>query len=113
LHQYNYVQIRLSHHIQYYLLTAYLLTAYLLTDENVENEGELFIFNVPKEFMKFLVKKYGGYAHGTIEEYGKIEGELDESKEYALRPEVGSNCWNFILEYRINESDLIDYSYKN
>ena len=106
--KYHYVQIRLSHDIQFYLLSAY-----LLNEENVENEGELFIFNVPKEFMKFLVKKYGGYAHGTIKEYGKIEGELDESKEYAIRPEVGSDCWNFLLNYRINESELVDYSYKN
>jgi hypothetical protein len=38
----------------------------------VESEGELYIFKVSKEDIKRIVVSFGGYAHGTIKEHGKI-----------------------------------------
>lgn len=97
--KFNYVQIRISQNINIYLLTAYHLTA-----ENVENEGELYVFKIPKENMKDIIAKFGGYAHGTIKEHGVITSqsieEDDNKKEYAIRPTFGSNCWKALLKYR-------------
>ena len=42
--KFNWLQIRLYHDIQNYIFTAY-----YLNNNNVEGEGELFIFNIPKE----------------------------------------------------------------
>lgn len=56
--------------------------------------------------MKILVYNYGYYAHGTIKKLGDISREdLDNpenSKEYALRPKIGDDCWNNLLEFRID-----------
>ena len=94
--KFNYVQIRLSHDT-----ASYILTAYHLTPENVENEGELYVFDVPKEALKDIIVAHGGYAHGTIKENGKITAEtMDEAKEYAIRPSFGSECWEKLMKFR-------------
>ena len=72
-------------------------------------EGELYIFKVPKAEIKKIVVSYGGYAHGTIKEYGIITIEsLNnlKNKEYALRPSINDNCWNELIMFRVLESDL-------
>ena len=105
--KFNYVQIRLSQKIDYYILTAY-----HLIPENVEKAGALYIFRVPKEGMKELILLYGGYAHGTVKEHGKITAEkLEEDlnspiREYAIRPLFGDKCWNALLLYLCQEDDL-------
>lgn len=100
--KFNYVQIRPSHDCDTYVLTAYNLSCH-----NVDAEGELYVFKVPKEDMKRLVVSYGGYAHGTIKEHGKITIESlndDRStKEYAIRPTINSPCWNAMLPFLVNE----------
>ena len=100
--KFNYVQIRPSHDCDNYLLTAY-----HLTPENVESEGELYIFRVPKKDMLVLLSSYGGYAHGTNKEHGKISAtSFDHTKEYALRPAYNDKCWQALLPFRISEAAL-------
>ena len=102
--RFNYVQLRPSHRVDYYMLTAY-----YITHENVSNCGELFIFKVPKLDMCDLIVKYGTYAHGTIKKQGPITLESVmsiEHVEYALRPVYGSQLWSKLLEYKCTSSDL-------
>ena len=101
----NFVQIRPSHDCD-----TYILTAYHLSHENIESEGELYIFKVPKKDIKNIVISYGGYAHGTIKEHGKITADYlnDENiiKEYALRPTINDNCWKALMKFRVSETSL-------
>lgn len=98
--KFNWVQLRVSHDIQYYILTAYHLSTV-----NVEAGGELYVFSVSKEDMLPLIVNYGGYAHGTVKENGPITlADLKDEKnkkEYALRPSYGDACWKDILSYRV------------
>lgn len=98
--KFNWVQLRLSHDIQYYILTAY-----HLTKKNVENEGELYIFSVPKNHMIDLIANHGGYAHGTVKDLGAISlsdlQNKDNKKEYALRPSYEDSCWLDMLKFRV------------
>lgn len=103
--KFNYVQLRPSHDI-----THYLLTAYHLNFENVGREGDFFVFKVPKDEMKILIANYGGYAHGTIKEYGVITEESlndpNNKKEYAIRPTFSDPCWQYLLRFKIQEDQL-------
>jgi hypothetical protein len=103
--KFNWVQLRISHNIHYYILTAYNLSS-----KNVENQGDLYVFSVPKYDMHTLIAMYGGYAHGTIKEYGAISitdlQDENNKKEYALRPSFGDKCWLDIMKFRINEEQL-------
>lgn len=80
--KFNFVQIRPSHDCE-----TYILTAYNLSSKNVESEGELYIFKVPKEDIKKIVVSFGGYAHGTIKKHGKItiESLNDEKTQKNMR----------------------------
>lgn len=103
--KFNFVQIRPSHSIDFYLLTAY-----HLTPQNVDNKGELYIFYIPKESIKHIIISHGTYAHGTKKTHGPItiQSMDDETnqKEYALRPSFNDKCWKKLLPFRISESDL-------
>jgi len=103
--KFNFVQIRPSHDCDIYILTAYHLSF-----ENVDSEGKLYIFKVPKEEMKKLIVSYGGYAHGTIKEHGKITVESlhdeNNTKEYAIRPTINDSCWKSLLSFQVDEKDL-------
>lgn len=103
--KFNYVQIRPSHNISHYLLTAY-----ALTPDNVGNGGELFIFKVPKTIILGLICKYGNYAHGTISRNGPITRETvcstTNTFEYSLRPKINDSCWKDLLPYRITEEEI-------
>ena len=102
--KFNYVQLRMNHCCNYFL------TAYHISNENINNLGELFIFKINKNEMKDLILKYGGYAHGTVRNLGKISKEdLDDitnDKEYAIRPKYGDKCWNELLTYSVKETDI-------
>jgi hypothetical protein len=104
--KFNYVQIRISQAVSYYILTAY-----HLSPNNVENEGELYMFKVSKEDLKQIILEYGSYAHGTIKKNGKISVESlnDENNlnEYAIRPLYGDECWKSLTKFRINEQVLL------
>lgn len=99
--QFNYLQIRFFQDVDY------ILTAFYVSKENIENEGELFIFSLPKEDMKNIVLKFGHYAHGTKNELPPITMERlnDPSIRllYAIRPRYGGKCWNELLKYRIDD----------
>lgn len=103
--EFNYVQLRPSHNIQ-----SYLLTAYYLSKENVETGGDLYVFRVPKVDMCSIILNHGGYAHGTNSEHGRISLESlqdpTSKKEYAIRPSFGDACWRDLLKFRITEEDL-------
>jgi hypothetical protein len=103
--KFNYVQLRPSHPISYYILTAY-----HLCEDNISTEGELYIFKVAKEDMKTLIVNHGSYAHGTLKEHLRItEESLDDitnKKEYALRTRIGDACWKALLPFRIQENAL-------
>lgn len=99
--KFNYVQIRMNH------VCEYLLTAYYLDYSNIDDNGELFIFRLKKEDIKELILKYGGYAHGTISKLGYITKEdldnIENEKEYALRPKYNDECWKELLHYRVTD----------
>ncbi len=103
--KFNWVQLRVSQDIQYYILTAYHLIS-----ENVETGGELYVFSVPKDDMLPLIVNYGGYAHGTLKEHGAITmADLKDEKnkkEYAMRPSYGDKCWSDIMKFRVSEDSL-------
>lgn len=103
--KFNFVQIRLNPQI-----TFFIFTAFYLCPENVNQEGELFIFKIPLQQMKQLVLNYGGYAHGTIKEHGKIVSEsledAENKREYAIRPVFNDKCWKALMLFRIQESEL-------
>lgn len=94
--KFNYVQLRPAHSCEMYILVAY----YLCID-NVENEGDLYIFSVPKDSIETLICKYGSYAHGTVKSNGPITREsLACTKlEYALRPSFGDACWKELEQF--------------
>jgi hypothetical protein len=99
--KFNYVQLRMNHDC------VYIFSAYYICIDNVENEGELYIFKLNKKELKDLIYKYGGYAHGTVQKLGKItEDDLDNQendKEYAIRPKYGDKCWIELLNYRVQD----------
>jgi len=100
--KFNFVQIRLGHNIDFYLLTAY-----YLDKSNLGNDGELYTFFIDKHNMIDIICNYGSYAHGTVGEYGKISKEnIREDCEYAIRPLYGSLLWSKLLEYRLTNSAL-------
>lgn len=103
--KFNFVQIRPSHDCE-----TYILTAYHLSSENVESEGDLYIFKVPKSDIKRIIVSYGGYAHGTIKEHGEITmdslNDEKNTKEYALRPTINDDCWKMLLPFKVIESEL-------
>ena len=81
-----------------------ILLAYYLDYTNLEILGELYIFRLNKENIKQLILKYGGYAHGTIKKNGKITiedlNDINNTKEYAIRPIYNSKCWNELLNFK-------------
>jgi hypothetical protein len=99
--KFNYVQLRMNHNCEY------IFTAYHIDYTNLDNLGDLYIFKLNKENIKPLIVKYGGYAHGTIGQLGEITienlNDLNNKKEYALRPKYGDNCWINLLQFRIDE----------
>jgi hypothetical protein len=91
--RFNYVQIR-PHH----LIDHYLLTAYYLNKNNIDTDGELFMFGLPKTVMNEFLQQFGQYAHGIKSD--------DHRNEYAIRPVYGDSCWNELIKYRISELDI-------
>lgn len=102
--KFNYVQLRMNHNCEY------ILTAYHIDYDTLDNLGNLFIFKLNKENIKPLILNYGGYAHGTIQKLGPIKKEdlddVNNDKEYAIRPKYGDACWNELLKFRIDDIGL-------
>jgi hypothetical protein len=104
--KFNYVQLRMNHNIDYYILTAY-----YLNNNNLKNKGELFVFIIGKNELKNIIFKYGQYAHGTLNKNGKRTMEImndNDKNEYSIRPIYGDLCWNELLKYRVNEDNIFE-----
>ena len=103
--KFNFVQIRPSHDCDIYIFTAYHLSL-----ENIETEGDLYIFKVPKSEINKIILSFGGYAHGTIKEHGTITidslNDTKSIKEYVLRPKFNDECWKALMHFRVFESDI-------
>jgi len=103
--KFNYVQIRPSH-----ICDMYILTAYHLSLENIELEGNLYVFKVPKNDMLNILVSHGSYAHRTKKENGAITLESLQDptsmKEYAIRPVFNDACWKELMKYVIEEEDI-------
>ena len=102
--KFNYVQLRMNHNIDFYILTAY-----YLSKENIKNKGELFVFMISKIDLKNIIFKYGNYAHGTLNKNGKrtfdVMNETDKN-EYAIRPKYGDNCWKELLNFKVDDKNI-------
>ena len=89
---------------------VYIFTAYYISVDNIDTEGELFIFKMNKEDVKKIIVAFGGYAHGTKHKLGEITAtELDNpenDKEYAIRPKYGDKCWNELLHFRVEDLNI-------
>jgi hypothetical protein len=100
--QLNLVQIRPDHTIDYYLFVGYNL---------YEGDiGKAYVMKIPAADLYALLPIYGGYAHGTIKELGKITSTNIKGRncEYALRPNptlndrcAGKRLWIEMLKYRV------------
>ena len=99
---FNFLQIRPSHTIDYYIFVGYNLFE--------ENIGKTYILKVPSKVVYNLLPEYGSYAHGTVNKKGKITKEIIEKEdyEYALRPCPVSNkntksskLWDILKKYEI------------
>ena len=103
--KFNFVQIRLSHDISWYIFTAYHLSV-----KNVENSGELYIFKISKKDIIDILTIHGSYSHGTVKEHGKITpcslSKKNNTIEYCIRATHEDACWKKLLEYRIDEKNL-------
>lgn len=99
--KFNFVQLRINHNCEY------IFTAYYIDYINLDNLGELYIFKLNKEDIKSLIVKYGSYAHGTTRKLGKITidnlNDVNNKKEYALRPKYNDKCWIDLLKFRVDE----------
>jgi len=99
--KFNFVQLRMNHACEY------IFTAYYINNNNIEINGELFIFKLNKINIINLILNYGHYAHGTKKKLGPItEHDLKNNtnnKEYALRPKYDDKCWKNLLKFRIRE----------
>ena len=95
--KFNFVQIRFNH------TCSYIFTAYHLSKNNIKRNGDLYIFLIDKNNLKYLVLKYGNYAHGSITNNGliTIESLKNSDKEYSLRPKFGDKCWKDMMKFRI------------
>lgn len=91
---FNFVQIRPDHDVNFYILMCF----------NVyEDElGKIYWFLCPADKLYNLLPKYGRYAHGTTEKFGKItlDNLFGHNYEYALRPQPAKNIglWKILTE---------------
>ena len=92
--QFNFVQIRPDHEIDYYIFMCYNVFA--------DELGKIYWFLCPSNKLYELLPKYGGYAHGTIQKFGKIEmtNIYGHNYEYAIRPNPINNThlWNKLIK---------------
>ena len=100
--QFNFVQIRPSHQIDYYLFVIY--------DCYIGIHGQIYYLLIPSKELYNLIPEYGGYSHGTITKNGKIT-KVDEKYEYSLRPNSlkpgkSNDLFKILLKYRVFPEQL-------
>ena len=85
---------------------------------NEETIGKIYWFLIPSDDLYELLPEYGGYAHNSVEENGKITLEKIYDKnqyEYCLRPnpvkkdtQKCKKLWNiFINKYNFTEEEIM------
>jgi len=84
----NFVQLRPSHKIDYYILSYY--------DPKHTGPDVLEHFICESQALYSLIPEFGGYAHGTVKDNGKVTAEnivknLKNGCEYAVRPNTTNN----------------------
>jgi hypothetical protein len=103
--KFNFVQIRPFHNCNYYMFISF-----YLNDSNVELEGDLFIFKIPKSDINQLLFKFGSYAHGSKKQNGNITlidlENKSNFKEYSIRTKFNDKCWKELLNYRIQPDEI-------
>lgn len=98
----NFVQLRPDHKIDYYIFACY----NMYHDDKI---GKAFLLKIPAKNVNDMIVHYGGYAHGTCQELGKItlENLKGRNCEYAIR--CNPNCkkgknaklWKVMLSYEV------------
>jgi hypothetical protein len=101
---FNFVQLRPSHEVDYYLFATF----------NISQDKVTWILATPENLYP-VIADFGGYAHGTIKAQGEItiDSIKGSSYEYALRPSENANkntkatkCWQAVTEYEVTENEL-------
>jgi len=104
---YNFVQLRPSHNIDYYIFLVY--------DVKDGEFGKYYLLLIPESDMIALIKKYGHLAHGTKKKLGGAE-DTDMTKtnnEYAIRCNPHKNgkpleIWNVLKKYNKTIPEIKD-----
>lgn len=105
----HFVQLRLTHDIDFYLFAVY---------DAMADKIHYFLLTKP-DVKKLVLKWVKGYAHGTRSEKGEVSDNINNPDlEYAFRPVIGSEQWNDLLQYSItddmlNEKSVWDTKYEN
>jgi len=106
--QFNFVQLRPCHKIDYYIFMVY--------DMFVGDLGKVYWFLCPSAELYDLIPEYGGYAHGTVEKLGKITHDnlFRKNIEYCLRPNSlkpvstkQRKLWELLLQkFQVEEENI-------
>ena len=105
----HFVQLRPDHHIDFYVFLVYNM---------FEGElGKIFWFICEPHDLYKLLPDYGGYAHGTITQLGKItlDNVYGRNCEYALRPHPnakkqtkGGQLWDiFYKQFNVSLDEIL------
>jgi hypothetical protein len=108
--QTNFVQLRPDHDIDYYLFLVY--------DQDDGSEfGSVKWFLCPSSELYDLLPEFGGYAHGSIDEYDKIKENniRGKNREFCLRPNSKSSVgtkprrlWDIMVsKFSVTEEQII------
>lgn len=105
--QFNFVQIRPDHNIDYYILLCYNLFE--------TKFGKIYWFLCPSKDLYELLPKYGDYAHGTKTRLGEIKDDNihGHNHEYVLRPNPlikkskSKQLWDVLIEKFSNTEEGI------
>lgn len=105
---FNIVQIRPDHDIDYYII--------LLYDLYSDSKGKEYWLLIPSYKLYELIIEYGSYAHGTINKLGPINNNTiyGNNNEYALRfnPNIKDEnkpkkIWNLLIElYKMSINEI-------
>lgn len=101
--QFNFVQIRPDHTIDYYIFMCY--------NVNKDDIGKIYWFLCPSKKLYELLPIYGSYAHGTVKKLGKIKEDniYGNNHEFALRtnPNKNNDLWKELNSLFLCETDYI------
>jgi hypothetical protein len=103
---FNFVQIRPNHKVDYYILLIY--------DISVDEIGKIHFLFFKSHELYNLIPKFGEYSHGTIKVLGRITQTFNKRLEYSLRPSRNTRkkkrfeLWKEFLEYEKTEEEIFE-----